>query len=396
MKHIYTLLTLLLLSLTINAQEIILTENAEVSILTIGPGTQLNDSFGHSAYRIKDENLGVDIVYNYGVFDFNTQNFYIKFARGKLLYKIVTNHYEPFYNSYVYQNRWVKEQILSLSYSEKQAMFDFLQNNAKPENRDYKYDFFYDNCATKIRDVLIKVLGNKLEYNDDYITESYSFRELIQQNLNSNTWGSLGIDIGLGAVIDKKVSQFEYQFLPEYIFKGTHNATIQRIKSKDNIVKETITLFENKEIKIRRNFFISPLFIFGLIGLMILFITYKDLKKVTRSRYLDAIIFFITGIIGVLLLLLWVATDHTSTAYNYNLLWAFPFSILFIFTVIKKHPSKWLRRYFIFLILLLVLLCLHWITGVQIFSIGLIPLFIALGVRYAYLVWFLKTPQRSH
>ena len=104
MKHIYTLLTLLLLSLTINAQEIILTENAEVSILTIGPGTQLNDSFGHSAYRIKDENLGVDIVYNYGVFDFNTQNFYIKFARGKLLYKIVTNHYEPFYNSYVYQN----------------------------------------------------------------------------------------------------------------------------------------------------------------------------------------------------------------------------------------------------------------------------------------------------
>ena len=188
MKHIYTLLTLLLLSLTINAQEIILTENAEVSILTIGPGTQLNDSFGHSAYRIKDESLGIDIVYNYGVFDFNTQNFYIKFARGKLLYKIVANHYETFYNSYVHQNRWVKEQILSLSYSEKQAMFDFLQNNAKPENRDYKYDFFYDNCATKIRDVLIKVLGNKLEYNDDYITESYSFRELIQQNLNSNTW----------------------------------------------------------------------------------------------------------------------------------------------------------------------------------------------------------------
>jgi hypothetical protein len=161
------------------AQEIILSDTAEVSILTMGPGDVLNDSFGHSAFRVKDTNQNIDVVYNYGVYDFNTPNFYLKFAQGKLLYTLGRNNFSPFYNYYAKQNRWIKEQVLNLNSTERQDIFNFLQNNFKPENRNYKYDFFFDNCATKIRDVLVVVLKNKISYQDSVDSNSYTFRELI-------------------------------------------------------------------------------------------------------------------------------------------------------------------------------------------------------------------------
>ncbi len=348
------------------------------------------DKFGHSALRVQDEGNGFDVVYNYGVYDFNTPNFYTKFAQGKLLYQLDVRGYEPFYNSYVAQNRWVKQQTLNLTYSEKQAVFNFLQNNAKPENRKYKYDFFYDNCATKIRDVLKEVLGDGLQYNDDFVEEDYTFRELIQKNLHWNTWGSLGIDVALGAVIDKQATAWEYQFLPDYIYKAAETAVITRNGSKEKLVRNTTTLFENNPSEDRPFFFTSPLFIFGLLGLLILFITYKDRKNNTRNRLMDAIIFFTTGLIGIFLLLLWVATDHTATANNYNLLWAFPLSLFLIGVIVKQFPKQWIHKYLFFLIVLLGLLTVHWISGVQVFATALIPLLVALAIRYIFLIGYLK------
>jgi len=340
--------------------------------------------------RVRDETYGFDVVYNYGVYDFNTPNFYTKFARGKLLYQLDVRRYQPFYESYVAQNRWVKQQTLNLTYSEKQAVFNFLQNNAKPENRKYKYDFFYENCATKIRDVLKEVLGEQLAYNDDFVEEEQTFRELIQKNLHWNTWGSMGIDVALGAVIDKKASAWEYQFLPNYIFKAAETAIITRNGSKEKLVQNTTTLFKNNPTENNSFFFTSPLFIFGLLGVLIIFITFKDRKNNTRSRLMDATIFLITSLIGVFLLLLWVATDHTATANNYNLLWAFPLSLLLIGVIAKRFPKQWLRKYVFFLIVLLGLLMVHWITGVQVFATALIPLFVALAIRYIFLIGYLK------
>ena len=147
--HIRILYFVLIIFLTTKgiAQEIRLSDTAEVSILTMGPGDVLNDSFGHSAFRVKDTNQNIDLVYNYGVYDFNTPNFYLKFAQGKLLYNLDRNNFSPFYNYYANQNRWIKEQILNLNSTEKQDVFNFLQANYEPENRSYKYDFFFDNCA---------------------------------------------------------------------------------------------------------------------------------------------------------------------------------------------------------------------------------------------------------
>ena len=385
----YILFLLLLLTISAKAQFGSLSPAGEISILTIGPGAELYDKFGHSAFRIKDSLSGVDVVFNYGVYDFDTPNFYTKFAQGKLLYELGVSYYQPFYENYVAQNRWIKEQTLNLTNEEKQGISDFLWNNALPQNKKYKYDFFYDNCATKIRDVMWEVLGNKLAFHENHIKDELTFRQLIQQNLKANTWGSMGIDIALGAIIDKKARPIEYQFLPEYVFQGAENAVIHRNENTVNLVKSTKVLYQNTPTPPDNNFLLSPMFILGLFGLLIVFITFRDYKTNTRSRSLDIFIFLFTGIIGIFLVLLWTATDHSATANNYNLLWAFPISLFFVFAISKKNISMKIKRYVVLLILFLVLLTIHWITGVQVFAIALLPLLIALAIRYLYLMYYI-------
>ena len=390
MKKHYLLFILIFVFFFGNAQEIQLSEKAEISILTIGPGDYLNDSFGHNAFRIKDPTLNIDVTFNYGTFDFNTPNFYLKFARGKLYYKVDSNNFKPFYNYYVRQNRWINEQILNLNPSEKQTLFNYLINNTKPENRDYMYDFLFDNCATRIRDVLVVVLGNELKYQENIFEEDYTFRGLIQKNVFWNSWGSFGMDIAIGAVVDQNATEWQYQFLPYYVMEAANEATINRNGKSEKLVKKFYPIFKGSPKRQKQNFFTSPLFVMGLLGLLILFITYKDYKNQTRSRFLDVSIFVITGIIGVLLLLLWFATDHSTTANNYNILWAFPLSLLFVKAIAKKSPPTWIGKYIFFLILMLALIVLHWVTGVQVFALGLIPLLFALLIRYVYLLRFFK------
>ena len=198
------------------------------------------------------------------------------------------------------------------------------------------------------------------------------------------------MDIAIGAVVDQKATFWEYQFLPEYVFKEADKAKLNRGHEEISLVKTTINLFINSPEENKSNFFTSPLFIMGLLAFIILGITYKDFKNKTRSRWLDVSVYSITGIIGVLLLLLWFATDHYTTHNNYNLLWAFPLSLFFVLAISKKNPKPWLKRYVFFQILMLTLLSIHWITGIQVFTYGLIPLLIALLVRYLYLVFYFK------
>ncbi len=395
MKQILALLFLFFLNIPSEAQPYSLSEEAEISIITVGPGKNLYDKFGHSAFRIKDPVNKIDWAYNYGTYDFNTPNFYTKFAQGKLLYELSVWPFQGFLDLYERENRWVKEQVLNVTPSEKNELFRYLQNNAKPENKQYLYDFFYDNCATKIRDVLKAVLKNKVQYNDSFVTEEYTFRELIQKNVRANTWGSLGMDVAIGAVVDKKATAWEYQFLPQYVFEAAAVATLEHQGTKEPLVKETHWLFENTPREANSSFIASPLFIFGFIALLILFVTYKDYKNNQRSRFLDGSIFLITGLIGIILLLLWFATDHSSTVNNYNLLWAFPLSLFLSIGIARKTPPKWLRKYVFLLLLMLALLGLHSITGVQKFAISFIPLFTALGVRYVFLLKYISIKSKE-
>ena len=368
-----------------------LAKDAEISIITIGPGKQLYDSFGHNAIRVSDPSNGKDLAFNYGTFDFNTPNFYIKFGQGKLPYALSVSTYDGFLRNYIAEKRWIKQQKLDLTYGEKIAIFEFLLNNAQPSNREYQYDFFLDNCATRIRDVLAVNLGSKLSYQDkQYAPFLYSFRELIQQRLHWNSWGSLGIDIALGAVIDRTANPWEHQFLPDYVFESLKSATITRNNKTSALIKKETTI-NNPGPRARNTaFLLSPFFVFLILALGIVYRTLRDSKQQKRSRWLDTVLFFVTGIVGVLLLVLWLATDHTATINNYNILWAFPVNLIFCTLLSKKTPKKWLSRNLSFLIILLILLVMHWCTGVQVFAGALLPLLIALFIRYVYVIRYLK------
>ena len=368
-----------------------LSENAEISVITIGPGSSLNDAFGHSAFRIKDTKKGLDLVFNYGVYDFEAPNFILKFTQGKLDYLIGLNRFDNFYNAYTAQNRSITSQILNLSSTEKQQLFNYLINNYKPENRRYLYDFLFNNCATKIKEVTNLATQNPIDFNIPKDYSEATFRTLIQNNLNKNSWGSLGIDIALGSVIDRYATPEQHMFLPKNIHSFFDIATIQN--SNTPLVKTRKTLFKASAKNKTSNFIFSPLFLFGILGLVIVFITYNDFKTGKRTKTLDFILFGVTGLAGVVIMLLWFATDHQTTKNNYNLLWANPLNLILLFQILKTTLPNWVNKFLKFLIILLCLLVFHWVTGVQVFAIALIPLLIALFIRYIFLITHSNTKR---
>lgn len=367
-----------------------LSSDAQISVLTIGPGENLNDSFGHSAFRIK--NGLEDIVFDYGRYDFDTPNFYLKFAQGKLNYLMGKTNFDSFLYTYTYYNRTVKEQVLNLTFEEKQAFHNYLINNYNPKNRAYLYDFFFDNCATKIRDVTNTALNKQITYNTPKSLQEKTFRTLIQDNLDYNSWGSFGIDLALGSIIDQKAKPYDYMFLPEYISVFFAEAT-----KTNNIplVANTLMLYEaknNNESQLL-TYVTGPFAVLGILSLIILFITYNDHKQLKLTKSLDIIIFGLTGLIGIILLLLWFGTDHDMTAYNYNLLWAMPLNLVALISISRNRLSQKFQKYVMFLILMLVLMVFHWMVGVQRFAPSLFPLIIALFARFTYLFYYSKKRQ---
>jgi hypothetical protein len=381
LKKVTTLL-ILLLSLSSSAQ-LQLTDASEISVLTIGPGHLLNDSFGHSAVRVKDPLYNFDVVFDYGRYNFEAEGFYLNFAQGKLDYMLGRTAFDDFLSFYDYQNRSVQEQQLNLSIEQKTAFYYFLRENNKPENQAYPYDFFYNNCANKITDAIETVLGEQISYNPPSSFEQQTFRNLIRSDLNQNSWGSLGIDVALGSKIDQLASVKEHLFLPKYLYLLLENAQVESKELK--LVKKLKILTTTTFVKTSEGFG-SPLVILSLVAFIMLLVTFKDNKNNKRSKWLDVILFATTGIIGLVILMLWFATDHTATANNYNLLWAFAANLLFIPSILKTRLNNRGIKYIVFLTILLSLMLLHWMTGVQSFAIGLIPILIAIGVRYLFLI----------
>jgi copper chaperone CopZ len=291
--------------------------------------------------------------------------------------------FDDFLLFYEYQNRSVQEQQLNLSIEQKTAFYYFLRENNKPENQTYPYDFFYNNCANKITDAIETVLGEQISYNPPSSFEQQTFRNLIRSDLNQNSWGSLGIDVALGSKIDQLASVKEHLFLPKYLYLLLENAQVESKELK--LVKKLKILTPTTFVKTSEGFG-SPIVILSLVAFIMLFVTFKDNKNNKRSKWLDVILFATTGIIGLVILMLWFATDHTATANNYNLLWAFAANLLFIPSILKTRLNNRGIKYIVFLTILLSLMLLHWMTGVQSFAIGLIPILIAIGVRYLFLI----------
>lgn len=357
-----------------------LSDEAYISVVTFGPWQgELWSAFGHSAFRVYDPSVKMDYAYNYGIFSFEP-GFYLNFARGHNLYMLGVMDYPGFRDDYIRNNRYIHEQVLNLTQEQKQKLFDFLEWNALPENRKYLYDYFYDNCATRIRDVLIMVFGDDISFDGFYITTDYSIRNLTDIYLQEQPWGDLGIDICLGLPMDKKASPLEYMFLPDYVESGVDHASIRNGDQKLDLVKEKIIVNEVRE-EDPMSRLPHPLYFFSVLCVVAIALTGYDIKRKKLSHWFDRILFGVCGLIGVLLLLLWTVTDHKAAANNYNLMWAFPVNLVVVF-FLRKDIST-IKNYFAMISLMLIHVLIFWAWLPQALNYSLVPVVIALAVRSA-------------
>ena len=369
----------LFINIAVYGQAVTLSSNAEISVLTLGPTQEeLYSAFGHSAFRVSDPQAGLDLFFNYGIFDFDQPNFYLNFTRGHLNYQLGVYNYAPFRDHYIAHNRYVHEQILNLTQEQKQKVFDFLEWNSRPENMHYFYDYFYDNCATRIRDVLMKSLPGAIVFDGSYIKTDYTIRELTDVYLKKQPWGDLGIDICLGLPMDKKATPFEYMFLPDYIESGFNHATIKNDSATLPLVTKTISVYESREMEPESSL-PNPAYIFSLLAAIAIGLSLFDLKRKKLTNWFDVILFGIVGLIGILLTVLWFFTDHKAAANNLNILWALPTHLVAVIAFIKK-PS-WLKSYFLISAVIGILLLASWAFLPQLLHYSLIPVVITLATR---------------
>ena len=369
------------------SQNVELSPLSKISLLTVGTGEDLAAKFGHSAIRLQDPTLGIDEVYGYGTYDFEDPNFYLNFTRGKLSYTISRIPFKYFDYSYQQEKRWIREQVLELDVQQRTKIVAFLENNLLPENKKYKYDFLFDNCATRIPMVFEKTLGSTFNFDYSYLEDQLTFRELIRLKLNPNSWSNFGIDLALGSVIDREATPYEHLFLPIYVYEQMKHTTLDG----KPIVKKESVLLDIPEQENRALIFLTPLFWLGILLVLVCYITYTDYKNFRRNKWLDFFLFLVTGLAGVLIVFLWFGTDHLATKGNFNSLWAFAPNIFIAFLMAKRNIPEWIITYIIFLTILLGITCVLWMFKIQVFSILLVIVLLALAVRYIYLIYYFKS-----
>jgi hypothetical protein len=346
-----------------NGVPLYLSEHTRVSLLTSSPGEDLYAQFGHSAIRITDTLSGQDLVFNYGLFDFNTPGFYVKFIRGKLPYQLGIQRFDAFLNAYIEENRQCRELEINLNEKERLALINFLSVNYLPENREYPYDFFFDNCATRIRDIL----ENKFQanYPDTSLVKKASFRHFLAQYVGQNSWINVGFYLILGLPADAIATFRDEMFLPDYLEKHLENAFL----SGQLLAKNKITILYQNQPEKSVSFLPSPILISCLLFFIALIFTFYHTKRWTKI--FDTVFFSLISLSGMLFVFMWVGTDHFVTHKNMNLLWANPLYILVIFNLYLGKNGKYLL---FFLLTLNLTVLTGWKILPQEFHIAMIPL----------------------
>jgi hypothetical protein len=338
-----------------------------ISLLTCTPGNALYSTFGHSALRVTDSKMQTDVIYNYGTFDFEDPQLYTKFIRGKLLYFVSIDSIENFMLQYKYEKRGITEQELNLTCAQKQQLLSALNENAKEENKYYQYDFTYDNCTTRLRDLLEKLCKDLTTKN--ILPESkITFRNLIHEYLDKGgqPWSKFGIDILLGSRLDKKISNREAMFLPDYLLKGFDSSSVNN----HSLVQEKNVLLSFTETKKTKPVF-TPFSVLGILFVLVLVISfYKKDVFVPFFKIFDFLFFLLLGLLGALLLFMWFGTDHYMCKYNLNLFWALPLHLPVAFFMFSK--KQWVYNYFRIVLFYSLLLLVLWFLLPQQFNPALL------------------------
>lgn len=350
--------------------------NLRISLLTCAPGAELYSTFGHTAVRVQDLTNGADDIYNYGTFEFD-DDFYGKFVRGKLLYVLALQSFSEFMYQYQMESRSVIEQELLLSCNQKQKLLASLQRNLLPANRAYRYDFLFDNCTTRARDIIDTAAGANVSFKNILPQQPLTFRNHIHVYLNraNQDWSKLGIDLLLGAKMDRKASNTEAMFLPDNLLAAFDSASADGhalVAAKRSILE--MPQLDNKSL------LITPFTAFTLLLITTALLTFTNTKWAkSMVAILDFLMFFSSGLVGMLLLFMWFGTDHALCANNYNLLWAFPVNLVAAFVVHKKEG--WGKKYFAIVFWLWILLLVTWFILPQQMNNAFLPLVASLALR---------------
>lgn len=370
----------MLLALLIRAESQAQTfsSHAEVSLITCSPGSELYSIFGHSAIRVRDTVTDRDWIFNYGVFDFDTPNFYWKFIRGKLQYRLAIQRMDDFVRSYAAEGRAIKEERLRLTGQEKQRLLRFLRINHLPENRYYLYDFFYNNCSTKIWDVSEAQVSDSLVFDRSVYTPR-SFRDLLYLYLEKVPWSKLGIDLLLGVPADKTANFEQQMYLPDYLSRNmSHTYRLTSSGREPLMEKEKVILERNEKLSDMDRSLLTPAVVFGLVLLVLAVLTFRAGKS-TRRR-VDAVLLLLTSLFGVVLLFMWFGTNHQQMDWNLNVLWANPLGLFFVYFALSKQMKRagWAAGG---LLAFLLVNLVGWPWLPQHFNLSLLPFILALAIR---------------
>ncbi|MBL7967730.1 MAG: DUF4105 domain-containing protein [Prolixibacteraceae bacterium] len=328
-----------------------LTPDARISVITCNPGQDVYSVYGHTAIRVLDQAQGIDVVYNYGVFSFDSPNFLYRFAKGQTDYLLLGYEFSSFMPEYIKEKRSVYEQVLNLTPEGKNQLFQALIENARKENRVYRYNFFTDNCATRVRDMVERNSGSPVRFQESNPTKS--FRDLIKEYHHSFRWTDLGIDLLVGKKAEAPVNSYGQMFLPEYLMAEFAKAEITIDGKTQPLVLETFTLedYPNSKLKSALPW---PAIAFGVMFLLVAGISVRNYLRKKPTDWLDYWLLAITGIAGLIIGWFTLFSEHPAVSPNYNLLWAFPLNL--IFAVVWK-AKKWRDKtcyYFWFLGLVLI------------------------------------------
>ncbi|KAA6344437.1 hypothetical protein EZS27_007922 [termite gut metagenome] len=357
------------------------TDSVRLSSLTCAPGEEIYSLFGHTAIRYEYPKKHIDYVFNYGIFSFNAPNFIWRFVKGETDYSLEMIEYQNFAMEYDYYNRAVWQQTLNLTSEEKTRLAELLIENSRPENRIYRYNFLFDNCATRPRDKVEECLDGKVHYiNTD---KKQTFRDIIYECTLNHKWSRFGIDFCLGSKADEPADDRQKMFAPLYLMAYFSSAVITDNEGNQrSLVSDTRTLLEAKDIASSTGSFpLSPIQTTFLLFVIIVSATLFGLKKQKYFWGIDLMLFGVSGIIGCIVAFLSFVSEHPAVSPNYLIFVFHPFHILCLPFVIQREIKGQRSLYHLLNVIVLTLFIVLWAIIPQRINFAVLPLAISLLVR---------------
>ena len=343
---LYIVLTFILsvVNATVGAQSMTNPDRIQISLLTCSPGKEVWAQYGHTAIRYYDKESGEDLAINYGIFSLDQTYFIPRFVLGMTDYRMGVQPMDMFLAQYSYEGRGVIEQVLNLSAEDKEVIYKALQENMKPENVVYRYNYFFDNCTTRARDMLVNHLHGKVVYPP--AEEDATFRSMIHKWNNKYEWSQFGEDLLLGVNADRKTTKSEQQFLPENLRSDFDKA---RYNGKP-LVKETNILLDAETEVAEPTFPLSPLsvaLIFAVISLVMMLFSYRR-QQVYWAW--DLALMLTSGLMGIIFFVM-IFSQHPCVSLNFILLFFNPLPLFFLYSTIKKKKVIWWKIWGVLIIL---------------------------------------------